>query len=588
MFRELTRQPPFGILLATGWLTVALVLLAQNWVDTGRTMPDADDAMRLVQMRAFLAGQSWFDLHEARIAPPFGYDTHWSRLIDVGLAGFYGVLHLFTEQAMSERLLRALWPLLWLFPTMLGVVVIAWRLGGREAAMVALLFVLVGQPAYQQFMPGRIDHHNVQIALSVLTLAATVWADRQRWAAWAAGVLTGLAFAIGLEGAPYLAACGAAFALRYALDIRAAEPVRAYGLTLTAGTVAAFLLTVSPDRWMQMVCDAIAINVASAAIVGGLALAAAGAFPSPDRRVRTLAVLASGGAALAVFVIGEPRCLAGPFATVEPVVWAVWADHVPEAQPLLRLFQHTPLVASAIAAFPLAALIAALALATDAKLRRDVAFWVIAGTLVLAAATTVMLFKAFSYAVWFGMPLVAVAALRLSERLKLTTPVARLMLGLLLTPMAVSAGAIIVANAASSHETDNSASRNDRICFEVDSYAPLARLSPGLVATDIRYGPFVLALTPHSVLAAPYHRLSNAIATAHRALAAVPEEARVVLLRTQATYVVICRQGRPLGIEGGARVDSLWGHLHIGRVPDWLEPIAETQDGPLVAFRVRR
>jgi len=32
-----------------------------------------------------LAG--WFDRHQARLLPPLGYDAHWSRLIDAGLAG---------------------------------------------------------------------------------------------------------------------------------------------------------------------------------------------------------------------------------------------------------------------------------------------------------------------------------------------------------------------------------------------------------------------------------------------------------------------------------------------------------------------
>ena len=80
--------------------------------------------------------------------------------------------------------MRAAWPMLWLLPTMAGTAAIAWRIAGREAALVALLLALVGLPAFHQFRPGRIDHHNVQIALSVLVVAATVWSDRVRWAAW--------------------------------------------------------------------------------------------------------------------------------------------------------------------------------------------------------------------------------------------------------------------------------------------------------------------------------------------------------------------------------------------------------------------
>ena len=48
-----------------------------------------------------------------------------------------------------------------------------------------------------------------------------------------------------------------------------------------------------------------------------------------------------------------------------------------------------------------------------------------------------------------------------------------------------------------------------KACIATASYAPLAQLPPGIVATDVSYGPFLLALTPHSVLAGPYHHLST-------------------------------------------------------------------------------
>ena len=35
--------------------------------------------------KQLLAGAPWFDPHEARLDPPFGYDTHWSRLLDAGI-----------------------------------------------------------------------------------------------------------------------------------------------------------------------------------------------------------------------------------------------------------------------------------------------------------------------------------------------------------------------------------------------------------------------------------------------------------------------------------------------------------------------
>ena len=144
--------------------------------------------------------------------------------------------------------MRAWWPLMWLLPTIAGMAAIAWRIAGREAAMVALLLALAGVPAYQQFTPGRIDHHNVQIALALLVTAAAAWSDRKSWTAAAAGVLTGLALAIGFESLPYLAICGGMLALRYASDPEAGAALRDYGLALAASTALALFISVGPDR----------------------------------------------------------------------------------------------------------------------------------------------------------------------------------------------------------------------------------------------------------------------------------------------------------------------------------------------------
>jgi hypothetical protein len=62
--------------------------LLQQWEQTGQTLLDTDDAMRLTQTRAWFAG--------------------------------HGV-----DPESAERLMRALWPPLWLLPTMAGVVAIA-------------------------------------------------------------------------------------------------------------------------------------------------------------------------------------------------------------------------------------------------------------------------------------------------------------------------------------------------------------------------------------------------------------------------------------------------------------------------------
>ncbi len=72
--------------------------------------------------------------------------------------------------------------------------------------------------AFLHFQPGNIDHHNVQIVLAILTMAAAVWTDRLRWTPAATGLLSALALAIGLESLPWIVLAGAAIALRFVFD----------------------------------------------------------------------------------------------------------------------------------------------------------------------------------------------------------------------------------------------------------------------------------------------------------------------------------------------------------------------------------
>jgi hypothetical protein len=125
-----------------------------------------------------------------------------------------------------------------------------------------------------------------------------------------------------------------------------------------------------------------------------------------------------------------------------------------------------------------------------------------------------------------------------------------------------------------------------RACFATANYAPLRELAPGVVAADVSLGPFLLALTPHSVLAAPYHRLSSGIVTAHRVLAVPPEQARDIARDANATYVLICGSRPPDGLAEPARSRSLWARLQAGTVPDWLELL---KTGPVISvYRVVR
>jgi hypothetical protein len=589
MSRDLVHRPHFALLLAAAWGLVLVELLAQYWGMTGTTLPDADDAMRLVEVRDFLAGQGWFDLHQARVNPPAGFDSHWSRLIDAGLAGLYLLFRLMADTPLAERLMLALWPVLWLLPVMGAAAAIAWRLAGREAACVVLLFAVFGLPGMGQFRPGRIDHHNVQIALAVLVVAASAWSDRHRGAAWAAGALTGLAFTIGLESLALLALCGAAFALRYLIDPAAAPALRAYGLALAGSMLAGFLVSVAPDRWGESFCEQIALNSTVAVTISGLGLVLASAPRiTQSALMRGLAIAVTTAVALGAGLALEPRCIGGPFAIMDPTVRTVWLMDISEMQSLGRMLGLEPLSAVATMAFPVLGLLAVVLLTRDR--RRDFGFLAAAGIFALACALTVAVTKFYPYALWLAVPLVAVAALDICARFALTSLVPRFLAAMLVTPMAVTVGAISIASAAGTTQGLEINPPARQACVDRDNIAALARLPVGLmVANALEFGPYIVAFSPHSVLAAPYHiRLSAAILTANAAYASPPEAARRVLDEAHVDYVVICGPTGLAGLTDAALAASLWTRIQRGDLPDWLKPEPGFDGHPLAVYRVDR
>jgi hypothetical protein len=580
----------FALLLALAWALSAGQLLAQYWPATATTLPDADDAMRLVEVRAFLAGQGWFDLHEPRLGLT-GYESHWSRLIDAGLAGLFLLFRLFANPALAERLMLASWPVLWLLPAIGAVGAIAWRIGGREAALIVLLLALFAGPGVQQFRPGRIDHHNVQIALTLVVIAATVWSDRVRLAALFAGAISGLALAIGFEGLPLLAFCGAVMVLRHVLTGER-DALRRYGAALGAGAVFAFAVSTPSAQWFAPVCDKIAINSTLALVVVGLGIAIASAalrFGTVTHRLAVMAAL--GVAAVLVFALIEPRCLGGHYALVDPAVWPAWLGSVSETKPLTELMARAPATALATLAFPLLALMAVLALLRSFIAQRAFGPLAAAGALVVSVAYMIVALRGVSYAIWLGMPLVAAGALLAFRALHVQNLALRFGALILITPTALTLGTLALASAAGQRELSELNSDERAACTARPEYAALAALPPGRIAlNEIEFGPYFLAWTPHSVLAGPYARAGHgpSIIASHRVFASPPDRARDAVASARVDYIVLCGSHGANGLSASEHEASLWARLRAGDTPSWLDRLQGSPGAAFAVYRVKR
>jgi len=300
---------------------------------------------------------------------------------------------------------------------------------------------------------------------------------------------------------------------------------------------------------------------------------------------RLVAIGLVGAAACLAFVLAEPRCLHGPFALMDPGVKAIWLDQVDEMEPLVGFVRGFPLVGAWLCSFPLVGLLASVWLACARDTRRDFGFLVAAVAFVVSVVATFGAEKVYSYAMWFAMPLVAVLAAGLIASPGWRAGLARLAAALVLTPTAVTAAALTVIQTVAEPSPAKPGMVERAACTHNDAYAPLARLPAGLVATDINYGPFVLALTPHAVVAAPYHRVVGGMLTAEAILRGPLDEARRAAEAARVSYVAICGHRTSTGVVPAP--GSLWAELDAGRIPAWLEQIPGSRADQFRVYRVR-
>ena len=166
------------------WLGFCGWFIFEQWNDIRCFgLGDTDDNMRIMQVRGLLHGQGWYDLRQYRMNPPFGANIHWSRLVDLPIAGLILALRPFlggaARGAMGGRDRAAAAHLLLLF----ALALTARRLIEPRAYPLAFLALFFAGSTNGMFMPERIDHHGWQLALLALSIAG----DRRSEARCAAG-----------------------------------------------------------------------------------------------------------------------------------------------------------------------------------------------------------------------------------------------------------------------------------------------------------------------------------------------------------------------------------------------------------------
>ena len=553
-----------------------------EWLSLG----DTDDNMRLMQVRALLHGQGWYDLRQYRMNPPAGFDIHWSRIVDLPIAGLILLFSQFTSESWAERLACGIAPLLPLSIALLGLGATVRRLIHPLAWPLAAAVFLSAAVPMLMFAPERIDHHGWQLAMLSLTLAGLTDPKGPR-----GGITVGLAsavsLAIGLEMLPYCAMAGGIIALRWVWRREEAGRLGAYAAALGGGSALGYALFASyADRVAR--CDALTpVWLAVTVAAGGLLLGCALANPH-DRRWRIGLAVSVAIVIAAGFALAFPQCLGRP-EQVSDELARNWLANVKEAKPI---WQHPFRIAFPIGALPVVGLIgAALAERAAREEGRAADWWPAALFAAFAALMLLWQVRAGPAAQLLAVPgATALAWLCLPWLLG-----HRLMPVRVLGPVAIllvaMAGLFASYGVTFFHVDPPSryAARVNRAggeCMRTSKLIQLDRYPRAVMFSFVDLGPRIITITHHDAVAGPYHRNGDAILDVQHAFGGTPDAARAIIRRHGATLLLICPDMAESTIYRARNPGGFYDRLARGAEYPWLTRLPLPRHSPYALFRV--
>ncbi len=562
-----------AILIWSGWTEVTTL---SGW--------DPDDRLRLVQLRNFLGGQSWFDTTQYRMNPPYGAPMHWSRLVELPLALLVLLFAPIFGQATAEMIAGTTVPLLLLGAITFMLSRIATALGSREAGFAAQLITLSSGALLVQTRPMRIDHHGWQIAMAVLALWTMFWPQARK-----AGVILGIALGvwlhISLEGAPMTAAFFVLLGLRWVRDV--SEGQRLFWTIGSFAVTSSILFFGTQAHGLASViyCDTVSPPHLEAILLAAVLMLAAIRILPDDWRFRVAAAAMAGLGAVIVIFAQAPQCLGGAFGNMDPLIREYWYSKIDEGLPVWHQSWRTAiLLGSGLVCGAGSWLVLRSRLKRGDRHKLDtIGFFLFYGFLL-----SILVIRTVSVATAFAIPATATLIALLFEKYRKSgVPARRIGLVAMMLALLVP-GAVInsLVQLVPDHPKKAATSTSNDACQSAYSVRALSALPKGNFLAPFDMGPTILAQTPHSVLASSHHRNVRGMHDHIEIFRSKPEDAHALLKTHGIGYLAYCPEEAELGFYQKKDPAGLWAQINKRNAPIWLEPLPDMGKG-IKVWRVR-
>ncbi len=547
-------------------------------------VPDNDDAMRILEVRAWLHGQGFYDLLNHRLNPPNGGDIHWSRIGDLPLALVELILRPFMGELQAEKIGAFFTPLFLggIFALTLGLVVSRFEKEPFSYYVAAFLGLsTVGAMTY--FQPARVDHHGLQIISALLALWGLL--SQNKKGALVAGLAIALSITIGFETVPIVAVMIIWAALVWGARGNG-EFTAIFTLSLAFFVVCGFLINVAPQNYLVGQNDKLSIAQVLPILTGagGLFLSTL-LFSYTSAKMRFIALFAIG---IAVILVAAqfPILLEKPYYQTSPLLHKLWLNAVTETHPLYKARPDTAITLGFFEVMASIAVAIKILILWRDKKRDAMALenWLLLGA-ILISLTLLAFFWQLRMAGLAQTFSVVVAAALFVTILKNQGLLNALLVLIIVNPMVPNMVSNIYNKA--KPKTSNYAIGGGVSCKGVKAFSALAALPDGLVASHIDFGAQALLTTNQKVLAAPYHRNQGNM-VAYSIFLAKPDEALQIIRQHGVDYLGLCTKSAETEIISRESPNGLMKQLVDKKYPDYLELVPAPTGSGIMVWKVKK
>ncbi|PMH06187.1 hypothetical protein [Vibrio splendidus] len=572
------------IAISALWLVCATVIFFYKWESVSiLNLNDNDDYMRFVQFQEWMKNGHWYLEPMSNFNTADGIIIHWSRFPDLILSLVAFPLLFMVDDSIAYAISISIVPLFYLLFYALSCFYLCEHYFGGKYRFISMMFA-ISSPSIIHFLPGSIDHHNIQLILATLFLSLTpitIHNLKQSWRVYAQSAFLSLSLWTGMENILLFMAFFVIYTVYCSFFHNGwFSYISKLYVTCTIFSIFAVLLNRPYDEFFVLKYDEISFILIILFLSGWVFVNIYNRLANDDMSLNKRMLLFVSLGLLCLFPVGilYPSLTSALFIDYPPILKLYWLDQVTEAKsvvdyieikgffsvdnyalllvpailyPVLRIKNHHCTVLYLIFMFNLALAI----------------FWqvrVIRLCFVLAA------------------PFQAYFIIKLSEYVRST--ILKIIIIFSGSPLSVAFFIIALSPTGEITTTFDDEYKSPSIFNVLKDNG----INSHTILSGIETGAPVLAKTNNSIIAAPYHR--NIVGNQFLIEVMLEENmflARKKIVDKKVDYILIGNDPHLSLLKNSGSEDSLIRRLYGDNIPAWLDVTYDGIEDGYRVFKVR-